>query len=399
MTDFSKCKVLVVDDTEANIDILVETLGSDYDISVAMDGEDALEMVSEDPPDLILLDIMMPGMDGYEVCKRLKADENTKKIPIIFLTAMTEEQDEARGLALGAVDYVTKPFSPGLVKSRVQNQLELKLNRDDLEAAHKHTRESIEYASLIQRAVLPENNLFREYFKDYFAIWHPKDMVGGDIYFFEELRHKDECLLFFIDCTGHGVPGAFVTMLVKAVEKQIISKILTNPDMDVSPAWIMGYFNNSLKKLLKQENAESVSNAGWDGGIIYYNKKDMIIKFCGAETPLFFVDTTGKINMVKGNRYSVGYKKCKMDYEYKESILQVREGMKFYCTTDGYLDQNGGEKDFPFGKTRFKNIIKNYHNEPMTEQQKIFLSEMKKYEDMIPNNDRNDDMTLIGFTI
>jgi cyclic di-GMP phosphodiesterase len=133
MADMSECKVLVVDDTEANIDILVEVLGSDYDVSVAMDGETALEDVADEKPDLILLDIMMPGIDGYEVCKQLKADENTKSIPIIFLTAMTEEQDEARGLALGAVDYVTKPFSTELVKSRVQNQLELKLHRDNLE--------------------------------------------------------------------------------------------------------------------------------------------------------------------------------------------------------------------------------------------------------------------------
>jgi putative two-component system response regulator len=137
MTDLSECKVLVVDDTEANVDILVETLGSDYDVSVAMDGESALEDVADEKPDLILLDIMMPGIDGYEVCRQLKADKNTRSIPIIFLTAMTEEQDEAKGLELGAVDYVTKPFSPELVKSRVENQLELKLHRDDLEGLVK----------------------------------------------------------------------------------------------------------------------------------------------------------------------------------------------------------------------------------------------------------------------
>lgn len=133
MNDLSNSTVLVVDDTETNIDILVETLGDDYDVVVAMDGESALESVESDSPDLILLDIMMPGMDGYEVCEKLKADEATKNIPVIFLTAMTEEQDEARGLQLGAVDYVTKPFSPELVKSRVRNQLELKRHRDHLE--------------------------------------------------------------------------------------------------------------------------------------------------------------------------------------------------------------------------------------------------------------------------
>jgi putative two-component system response regulator len=133
MADLSSATVMVVDDVEANIDVLVEALGSDSEVSVAMDGKTALDAVAEDKPDIILLDIMMPEMDGYEVCKRLKADKSTAGIPVLFLTAMTEEQDEAKGLALGAVDYITKPFSPDLVKSRVRNQLELKLHRDHLE--------------------------------------------------------------------------------------------------------------------------------------------------------------------------------------------------------------------------------------------------------------------------
>jgi putative two-component system response regulator len=134
--------VLVVDDTEANIDILVESLGDDYDVRVAMDGQSALDQVAEEAPDLILLDIMMPGMDGYEVCGRLKGMDKTRGIPVIFLTAMTEAQNEAKGLGLGAVDYITKPFNPGLVKARVRNHLELKRYRDHLEElVEERTRE------------------------------------------------------------------------------------------------------------------------------------------------------------------------------------------------------------------------------------------------------------------
>ncbi|AOY57563.1 MULTISPECIES: response regulator [Desulfococcus] len=133
MCDISTCTVMIVDDTETNIDILVEALGKDFDLRVAMDGETALEAIADEPPDLILLDIMMPGMDGYEVCRRLKAVPETRDIPIVFLTAMSDEEDEARGLGLGAVDYITKPFSPALVKARVRNQLELKRYRDHLE--------------------------------------------------------------------------------------------------------------------------------------------------------------------------------------------------------------------------------------------------------------------------
>ena len=286
------------------------------------------------------------------------------------------------------------------LESKVEARtLALNVAKKEVEAIHKHTRESIEYASLIQGALLPEQNLLANYFQDFFVSWIPKDTVGGDIWLFNELRDKDECLLFYIDCTGHGVPGAFVTMIVKAIEREIITKIKDKKDMEISPAWIMSYFNQTMKVLLKQETKDSKSNAGWDGGIIYYNKKDMILKFAGAETPLFYVDVDGSFNTIKGNRYSVGYKKCAMDYVYKETILEVKKGMKFYCTTDGYLDQNGGEKDFPFGKKRFGNIVKDNHTSPMVEQQTKFLDAMAQYEGMIVNNDRNDDMTVIGFEI
>ncbi len=101
MTSSPKVKILLVDDTEENIDLLIGIFGDDYDLSVAMDGPSALKRVSQIPPDLILLDIMMPGMDGYEVCRQLKTVETTRNIPIIFLTAMTEEHDETEGLAIG----------------------------------------------------------------------------------------------------------------------------------------------------------------------------------------------------------------------------------------------------------------------------------------------------------
>jgi len=134
--------LLMVDDVAANIDILLETLGLDYTVRVATSGIAALDSVKKAPPDLILLDIMMPGMDGFEVCRRLKADPDTRDIPVIFLTALSEDANEARGLALGAVDYITKPFNTAIVKTRVRNHLELKEQRDHLlELVAQRTRE------------------------------------------------------------------------------------------------------------------------------------------------------------------------------------------------------------------------------------------------------------------
>jgi CheY-like chemotaxis protein len=126
--DFAqKATLLLVDDTPANLALMSDLLNDHYKVKVATGGERALEIVrSGSPPDLILLDIMMPGMDGYAVCKALKSDPQTWGIPIIFLTAKSEPQDEEKGLALGACDYLTKPVHPAVVLSRIHTHLQLK---------------------------------------------------------------------------------------------------------------------------------------------------------------------------------------------------------------------------------------------------------------------------------
>ena len=123
---FEKQIILVVDDTTENIDVLDGILKADYKIKAALNGERALKIANgEKSPDLILLDIMMPGMDGYEVCRQLKSRADTKKIPVIFVTAKGEVADESKGFEVGCVDYITKPVSPPLVKARVETHLAL----------------------------------------------------------------------------------------------------------------------------------------------------------------------------------------------------------------------------------------------------------------------------------
>jgi class 3 adenylate cyclase/CheY-like chemotaxis protein len=129
----SRPTVLVVDDTPDNLATMSGLLRDDYRVKVASSGEKALRIAAgEAPPDLILLDIMMPGMDGFEVCRRLKADPKTRDIPVIFLTAKAEVEDEQRGLDLQAVDYITKPISPPLVLARVRTHVALKAAADFL---------------------------------------------------------------------------------------------------------------------------------------------------------------------------------------------------------------------------------------------------------------------------
>ena len=146
-----KATVLVVDDTPSDIFLMSSLLKEVYTVVVANNGEKALKIVADNPPDLILLDIMMPGIDGYEVCRRLKADWTIRHIPVIFLTAKTEVGDESQGLELGAVDYITKPISPPIVLARIKTHLALKASADALRdeiALRQIAQETLEHHHL-----------------------------------------------------------------------------------------------------------------------------------------------------------------------------------------------------------------------------------------------------------
>ncbi|MEO5362347.1 MAG: response regulator [Magnetococcus sp. DMHC-8] len=147
-----KARILIVDDVRTNISVLVQILRDDYRISVVTSGEKALEVAEAEHPVLMLLDIMMPGMDGYEVCTRMKADEKMRDILVIFVTAKDDDQDEAKGFSLGAVDYITKPFSKDVVLARVKNHIELKQNRDAMFAMMVELEKSKERAEAANRA-------------------------------------------------------------------------------------------------------------------------------------------------------------------------------------------------------------------------------------------------------
>jgi DNA-binding response OmpR family regulator len=145
--------VLAVDDTPENLAVVNALLRGLYKVKVSSSGEHALAIAANTSPDLILLDIMMPGLDGYEVCRRLKVDPATADIPVIFLTAKSDEEGEQRGFDLGAVDYITKPISPPLLLARVKAQLSLKEARDALQRNHMEDKQRFELAMAQQMEI------------------------------------------------------------------------------------------------------------------------------------------------------------------------------------------------------------------------------------------------------
>jgi diguanylate cyclase (GGDEF)-like protein len=194
-------RILIVDDERININLLNALLKADYKIMVATNGEQALKAAMTGKPELILLDIVMPGIDGYEVCRRLKATAATQTIPIIFITAMGEVENEAMGFALGAVDYIAKPFNSAVVKARVGVHMKLKRNGDMLESL----------ASMDTLTEVPNRRGFDQTRKQEWARGLrdglPVSFVMIDIDMFKQ----------FNDNYGHGAGDECLTRIAKAL--------------------------------------------------------------------------------------------------------------------------------------------------------------------------------------
>src|SRR3954465_6436462 len=152
MKNLSECRVLLVDDAKANLDILVEALKSDHKLSLATNGEMALQVAARTPPDLVLLDIVMPGISGYEVCRRMRQIPETAEVPIMFLSSLDEVQNKTRGFEAGANDYLTKPFEMLEVKARVRSLLKAKAYSD---AAKEQLSSELRIARGIQMGMMP----------------------------------------------------------------------------------------------------------------------------------------------------------------------------------------------------------------------------------------------------
>jgi sigma-B regulation protein RsbU (phosphoserine phosphatase) len=204
--------ILIVDDTPTAIWVLAETLKNEYKTLFATNGPDCLRLAADSRPDLILLDVMMPGMDGYEVCSRLKADPDTRDIPLVFVTALGQEQDETRGLELGAQDYITKPIKPAVVLARVRTLLLLRRQQRLLEDKQRQIEMALEAAGKIQQSLLPTQApaLDRADFAWKFA---PCEAVGGDIFNIVSLG-AERIGVYMLDVAGHGPPSALISVLV-----------------------------------------------------------------------------------------------------------------------------------------------------------------------------------------
>ena len=237
--DLSKCRVLLVDDARSSLDVLVEALQGHHLLSVALDGESALRSIAQSPPDLVLLDLMMPRLDGYEVCKRLRELPATRDLPVIFLSALGEAKSKARGFEAGGSDYITKPFEAVEVRARVRSLLKGKMYQDAVRAS---LASELRVAQEIQRGMLPKD--FRSLGAglpiDVHALLEPAKEVGGDLYDVFPLGDGRVCIVLG-DVSGKGIPAALF-MAITATLLRSTARHVQQPEQ------ILSHVNQELSR-------------------------------------------------------------------------------------------------------------------------------------------------------
>jgi serine phosphatase RsbU (regulator of sigma subunit) len=221
--DVSTSNIIVVDDTPANLRLLMGILRDvGYKVRPASNGLRALATIEKESPSLILLDIMMPDMDGYEVCERLKANEQTRDIPVIFISALNETFDKVKAFAVGGVDYITKPFQAEEVLARVETHLKLHELQRQLKTENLRMKAELEVSRRLQQMLLPKDEELEQIdCLDIKGFMEPADEVGGDYY--DVLQYSGGILFGIGDVTGHGLESGALAIMVQSVVRALLA--------------------------------------------------------------------------------------------------------------------------------------------------------------------------------
>ncbi len=380
----TKPTILVVDDTPANLQLMSGLLQDDYKVKAATSGEKALKIAFTDPqPDLILLDIMMPEMDGYEVCKRLKADEKTNQIPIIFLTAKAETQDEALGLSLGAVDYVTKPVSPPIAIARIKTHIELYRQKRELIESQRLLAEELNEAAIYIRSLLPlplEGKVNTS--------WQhiPCSSLGGDAFGYHWID-EDHLGIYLVDVCGHGVGAAI--LCISAINA-IRSQSLTDTNFR-SPASVLKGLNEAFP--MEEQNNKYFTI--WYG---VYQKKNHALIFSSAGHPHAILFTGNDLNNKTLQTLTSGGLAIGMmgDIIFNEASVPLNNFNKLYVFSDGVYEitQKDGKE---MNLDDYTQLMKeHFSNLELLESEKVF-EKIKSLKNEIGPFD--DDFSLVELII
>jgi sigma-B regulation protein RsbU (phosphoserine phosphatase) len=371
--------VLLVDDAPANLQVVNSILKGTYRIQIATSGEKALKIANQSPaPDLILLDVMMPEMDGYEVCSRLKSGADTRDIPVIFLTGQTETDDETRGFEVGAVDYIHKPFSPAVVKARVHTHLVLRGIREQLAGQLLTMQHEMETARQIQLSILPREIPSLQGL-DIAARYIPMTSVAGDFYDFIVIDEKRLGILV-ADVSGHGMPAALISSMLK-----IALGAQTSCASD--PARVLAGLNQALYGKFQGHFVTAA--------YVLVDTGEHRLSYAGAGHPPLIVrdNSAGKTREFVENGLFLGFFD---DATYTSIDIPFSEGDWGVLYTDGILEMTNLREE-QFGIDRFKLSLQSNHHLSAGELVDRILEDLSRWSDTASGREPEDDITLLAF--
>lgn len=375
-----KEKVLIINDDDgirALTTLLLEEQG--FEAYEANGGKKGIEKALQVNPDLILLDIMMPEMDGYETCAALKRDSATQNIPVIFLSSLTNPKDKIKGLEIGGVDFVNNVIDKGELLARVNNQLKIKSltqalrnSNEQLLLKQESLDKDLSAASIIQHSFLPSQT-FKSPHVDVAWIWTPRDRLGGDI--FNIMPYGDSKLVFYmVDVSGHDVPSALVTISVSQFlhQQKLLSpeQIMVELDKEYPLERFDRYFT-LFYLILDVSNGQMVfCRAGHTPGIKL--SKDKPIKLLNEGGPLVGLN---------------------LNLPFEEGIEALESGDKIILYSDGVTDVKNQEGEF-FGADRFYSILETNKTLPIKQLIEIVQQALKEFGEGVPPLD---DISIMGF--
>ncbi len=335
--------ILVVDDAPANLPVVRAILKDEFMIRIATSGAKALDLVRAKPqPDLILLDVEMPEMDGYEVCGILKATPETRDIPVIFLTGKTETDDETKGFEVGAVDYIHKPFSAAVVKARVRTHLVLREAREQLARQLLFINNELEMAREIQLSILPQE-IPRIKGLEITARYLPMSSVAGDFYDFIGVDEKRVGILV-ADVSGHGLAAALIaSMLQVALAAQCAHAS--------DPARVLAGLHEALRGKFQHHYVTAV--------YVFVDMEKKCMSYAGAGHPplLLWRASTETASELVENGLPLG---LLPHATYSVGQIQVEPGDKAVLYTDGIVETESPTKE-EFGIDLFKGFLQSNH--------------------------------------
>jgi sigma-B regulation protein RsbU (phosphoserine phosphatase) len=376
-----KKTVLLVDDAPANIKTVKAILRDLYKIRVAASGVKALEMARiAPPPDLILLDVMMPEMDGYEVCTQLKLVPETRDIPVIFLTGQTHVEEETKGFAVGAVDYIHKPFSPAVVMARVETHLMLRGIRDQLAQQLFTIQKELETAREIQLSILPSEVPKIEGL-DIAARYVPMTSVAGDFYDFIVVDEKHIGILV-ADVSGHGMPAALIASMLKIA-------LSTQEAHVADPAQVLLGLNQVLCGKFQHHYVTAA--------YLFVDMQKRTLTYAGAGHPplLLWGASSQGVRVVMENGMFLG----RFPFATYSSVeLPLESGDRVLLYTDG-ISETANPAGVEFGTDCFRQFLETEQSTSASDFADRLLEELSRWSARGSNEDLDDDITMVAIHV